>query len=178
MDAAPMSIPLPSQSQLQELLEYSVITGGLRWRVNMVCAVKAGQVAGCIGARRYVAIRIYGKQYRAHRIIWCLVTGDDPGRLEVDHINGDPSDNAWHNLRLVSPTQNAHNRRLALNNTSGYQGVSWDKANKKWAARIMSNNRSTNLGYFSTPEEAHQAYLKAKRELHPSAPAHHFAGVQ
>jgi hypothetical protein len=93
----------------------------------------------------------------------------------VDHADRDPSHNAWHNLRLVTKAENGHNQWLAINNTSGYTGVSWDKTRGKWRAHIKAHDKQRTIGRFATPEEAHQAYLKAKLKLHPTAPAHHFA---
>jgi hypothetical protein len=182
MDAAAMKKPLPSQSNLQERFEYSVITGALHWRTSPHHTVKVGTIAGNLGTTRrhgrYRRIKIANENYPAHRIIWCLVTGEDPGVMQVDHINGDSSDNSWHNLRLVTPSENGHNQRLASDNKSGYTGVCWNRQHEKWGAFIGVNGKQRFLGRFATPEEAHQAYLKAKRELHPSAPARHFAGVQ
>lgn len=167
-----MKKPLPPRSLLLDLLDYSVITGRLYWRANIAFAVKAGDPAGCATGRGYRIVKINQGIYKAHRIAWCMVTGQDPGQLDIDHINGDPSDNAWHNLRLVTLAENAHNQRLGIRNTSGYKGVA--RAENKWEARIMSQGKRHFLGLFDTPEQAGQAYLKAKRELHPSAPAHHF----
>jgi hypothetical protein len=183
VDAADMSKSLPPQSVLQEMFEYSVITGALYWRVSPSRCVKAGSVAGSLEAtfngKVYRRISVANSAYMAHRLIWRLVTGEDPAALPIDHVNGDGSDNAWHNLRLLAAAaENSHNRQLASDNTSGCTGVSWDKQKRKWIARIMANGSRRFLGHFPTPEEAHRAYLRAKRELHPSAPAHHFAGVQ
>jgi hypothetical protein len=54
-----------------------------------------------------------------------------------------------------------------VNNTSGYRGVHWNKGHKKWVARIKINGKKKHLGEFNSIDDAHAAYLQAKRELHP-----------
>ena len=51
------------------------------------------------------------------------------------------------------------------NNTSGYLGVNWSKEKKKWHAKLGSGYRRIHIGYFDDPEEAHKAYLEAKKNL-------------
>jgi len=51
------------------------------------------------------------------------------------------------------------------NNTSGYQGVSWHASSKKWQAQIQFNKQPKFIGTFSTPLEAHVAYLKEAKRL-------------
>jgi hypothetical protein len=86
----------------------------------------------------------------------------------VDHRDGDNTNNAWLNLREATNAQNGQNQMQAQKgSTSGYLGVNWDKAKGKWLARIGLNGKSKNLGRFDTPEEAHAAYVAAKRKLHP-----------
>jgi hypothetical protein len=85
----------------------------------------------------------------------------------VDHIDGNPSNNAWANLRLVDKHVNLQNQRKPhSNNMVGLLGVSVYKPNGKFKAQIMVDGRVRSLGYFLCPHEAHDAYLKAKRALH------------
>ena len=87
--------------------------------------------------------------------------------MEIDHINGNRTDNRIANLRAVTRGGNMQNQRRAhASNTSGLLGVYYKPKNKKWAAQIQANKKRMNLGLFKTAEEAHTAYLKAKRELH------------
>lgn len=83
---------------------------------------------------------------------------------EVDHIDGDCLNNRRENLRLATHSQNQKNRRRNENNLSGYKGV--QAHGKGWKARITSNGRNIYLGVFYTPEEAHDAYCEAAKELH------------
>lgn len=113
----------------------------------------------------YRMLSINGKKYLEHHLIWLLFNGKLP-ELYIDHINGDPTDNRIENLREVSHKVNMQNRRSPqINNTSGYLGVSRRK-NGKYDARIQSDGKNLYIGCFLTAQEAHNAYLMAKRDLH------------
>ena len=94
------------------------------------------------------------KTIRMHRIIM-----NPPDNMQVDHINGNRLDNRRCNLRIVTHQQNAFNRTSA-------KGYRWNKKDKKWVAYIGLNKKYIYLGNYNTEEEARQAYLKAKEELH------------
>lgn len=103
-----------------------------------------------------------GKQIRMHRQIMGV---NDNRWLIVDHINMNPLDNRRANLRLCTQAQNLTNRP-SVNNSSGFKGVTWSKQNKKWCAKIGHKGRSKNLGYYDTPEEAHEVYCLWADMLH------------
>lgn len=86
-----------------------------------------------------------------------------PEFYDVDHINGVTFDNRKCNLQLVTEGQNMAKSKLASNNASGYRGVSWLKANKKWEAYITVEGKRLNLGLHLTKEEAALAYNKAAK---------------
>lgn len=111
------------------------------------------------------AARKVGRVIFMHRLIMERMTQQpiEPGLL-VDHINGDPLDNRRANLRLATPAENAQNRKLHTNNTSGYKGVS--KIGTRWQARISAYGRRIHLGYHDTPEAAYSAYCEAARAYH------------
>ena len=79
----------------------------------------------------------------------------------VDHINGDSLDNRKSNLRAATLSQNQGNRRLNDNSTSGYKGVNWHKASRKYRARITINGKEKYLGIYATAQQAALAYNKA-----------------
>ena len=89
-----------------------------------------------------------------------------PSALEVDHADGDGLNNVRNNLRTATKAQNAHNQRMAINNTSGVKGVSFSKAKEKWLVRITVNNRRLVVGHFSALEDAAAAYASASALLH------------
>jgi hypothetical protein len=84
-----------------------------------------------------------------------------PDGMYTDHINLNRSDNRKINLRTCTLTQNICNRNLQCNNTSGYRGVAWHKANKKWVAVIAVNRNKIYLGSFFDAKEAAIVYNKA-----------------
>ena len=77
--------------------------------------------------------------------------------LEMDHINGNPTDNRLCNLRLATRAQNLVNTK-ARKNSSGIKGVSWYAAGKKWRAQIKVNGKTHYLGAYSSKEEAAEKY--------------------
>lgn len=134
------------------------------WRVRPTNRVYVGQVTGWDGGDGYRKIRIDGHQFLAHRLAWVYVYGVWPA--EIDHVNGNRSDNRIANLRSVSHRDNQQNMRLPRsNNSSGYLGVHFDRG--RWVAQIRSEGMRHRLGRFDTAEEASDAYLAAKRRLHP-----------
>jgi hypothetical protein len=101
----------------------------------------------------YLRGRVYGKFYLAHRVAWLLTYGTWPDD-DIDHINGDRSDNRIANLRVATRSENMKNAKMRVNNTSGVVGVSWHKAARKWHAEIKSNGRKFSLGLFRDLEHA------------------------
>ena len=152
-----------TQARLHELLSYDPETGIMRWRVNKG-AVRAGQIAGNL-TRGYLQLMVDGHPTVVHRFIWFYVYGKWPDR-NIDHIDGNKSNNRLCNLRDVTQAMNIQNEiKPRSNNKSGFLGV---KANRGlWKAEISVHGKTKFLGRFKTPEEAHQVYLEAKRRLHP-----------
>lgn len=90
-----------------------------------------------------------------------------PSTPYVDHKNGVSLDNRRScNLREATYSQNSSNCRKSVANTSGFKGVSWNKQKLKWRAFIQVNHKGIHLGYFSSPEEAHRAYIAAGDKYH------------
>lgn len=105
------------------------LTNTLFWKVNRESAngiIKAfaDTPAGGIDADGYVTVKLHGKKYKAHRIIWEMMNLTKiPKGFQIDHINGVRNDNTLSNLRLVSHTENARNQRLRVTNKTGVMGV-------------------------------------------------------
>lgn len=130
------------------------------------------RVAGSLDDRGYRTLSVNGKNRSAHRVIWEHVNGDIPKGLEVDHIDGDPSNNSILNLRLVTHTQNMQNqhRPRGNNKTSGVKGVHWDKEKLRWRTHIVVNRKQVFIGRFDTIAEAQAAYQDAAARLHTHNP--------
>lgn len=145
--------------------DYNPETGIIKNKIRRNQSGKIGDVVGCRGRDGYLRIAFSGKKYLAHRIAWLYVSGIMPDH-QIDHINGDRSDNRWCNLRPASLQQNSMNKLLARNNTSGFKGVSYSDRHQQWSARIQSGRITNFLGLFRSPELAHAAYCKAADALH------------
>lgn len=161
--------------KIKDVLWYNEDTGVLFWKVNR-CSVKAGDVAGCIRTtkrtgKKYVWVVVNRSTHPIHRIIWSMFFGEIPNGMQIDHIDGDGLNNRISNLRLVNREMNSQNQHKAhRNNLCGLLGVSfrgeWN-LKKPWQARIYVDGRKRSIGHYETKEQAHAAYLEAKRELHP-----------
>ena len=175
----PMSILLQNRLSLEtqrQLIEERFYIcnespSGLRYKVSLQGPVKAGAVAGSCNHNGYwqIGIRIKGtyKKFQAHRIVYFLQTGVDPGELIVDHVKGveKPLD-----LRGGTQSDNISNakKRLTVNGvptTSKYKGVSWFKQTQKWRVEIKYQGKSTHLGYFDDEITAALVYDAKAYEL-------------
>lgn len=161
---------LPSTAELLGHVSYDA-TSGVITRNYRADARKewntryAGRPAGCVQANGYITVQIDRERYLAHRLIWKIMTGRDPCG-EVDHIDLDPQNNAWSNLRQCTSSENLTNRRMRRDNRAGLKGVCFHPQSGKFRARIRKNNVVTDLGLFWTREEAHAAYAAAATRLH------------
>lgn len=125
-----------------------------------------GGHAGTINNLGYRLIRVGGWRYRAHRLAWLYVHGAWPAG-QIDHINGIRDDNRIANLRDVPDIINQQNRRNPHKGSQvPFLGVKLAKQPNRFVAGIKDAGRHVHLGVFDSPEEAHAAYLDAKRELH------------
>lgn len=132
---------------------------------------KVGTVARSATSHGYTVIRVGGVLHGAHRLAWLYVFGEWP--QIVDHINGDRSDNRIANLRNVTQAENMQNiKRAPANSKSGLLGAHRFGRSKRWTARIRINGVSTKLGLFDTAEDAHAAYMAAKRQYHSTGERH------
>jgi len=154
------------QDELRQLLSYDPRTGIFHWRVTRGRLARAGDVAGTPIQGR-VHIKVKGRLYYAHRLAFLYMDGALPSD-EVDHIDGDPSNNRWGNLRQCSHAENMQNKQVSKANKSGLLGVS--KHGNAWQATIRVGKQHHHIGRFRTPEEAHQAYLEAKARIHEFNP--------
>ncbi len=93
-----------------------------------------------------------------------LLMGTDPDGRQVDHKNGNGCDNRRSNLRWATNAEQRMNSGPGSRNTTGFKGVSFDKARGKYEAKLKASDRHLHLGRFATAEEAARAYDRAARE--------------
>lgn len=176
------TIPLPSQVTLQDLLRYDPSSGHLYWLARdpisfagkgrskeheaaLWNAKNAGKRAFSYQKHGYNQGRIFGIRYNANRIIWRLVTGEEPGELVVDHRNGNPMDDRFSNLRVLTQQDNTKGRfksQAARNPIMGIsrKGAGWcsyirfggkqhSKTFRCFGAAVMDRKRSEMENGFS-----------------------------
>jgi hypothetical protein len=150
---------------LRELLHYDPSTGIFTWLVKPNRRIQIGSRVGCTIDGGYLRTRIDGHLYRLHRLAWLYVNGQWP-EYDIDHIDGNPANNAITNLRDVSRSVNLQNRREAMgHNKTGILGVS--AKGTRWRARIKLPDGRQQTSHHATVEEAQAAYVASKREHHP-----------
>jgi hypothetical protein len=172
---------LPSRELLRQLLDYDVTTGNFTWKprpremfpsdnaFNTWNSRYAGRIAGGTKSSAYLYVAVHHTQYFAHRLVWLYVHGD-PVPDCIDHIDGNPINNRFSNLRASTKAQNCANQRLRDENRSGVKGVG--RSHGRWRARIMVNFKDHHLGYFDTLEEAAKARFDAAVRLHGAFAKH------
>lgn len=155
-----MAGPL-TQARLKELFCYDEQTGHFM-SLKRRGRVPAGYVSRARDGKGRVSISIDNYEYRVHRLAWFYTFGRWP--KEIDHINGDPSDNRLCNLREATRLQQMANLKKPITNKSGKKGVSWHKKGRKWQVHIKVNGVNLYLGLFEDLEAAHAAYRNAAIE--------------
>lgn len=156
-----------TQARLKEVLDYDPDTGIFTWLVGGGRR-GIGKNAGTINKHGHLRIKLMRRDYYNHRLAFLWMTGAWPER-DVDHINGVKTDNRWVNLRTVTRSENNQNLGSAYkNNKCRALGVYWSKHHNKWHARITTNHSTKHIGYYNDFNEAQQAYMNAKHELHPT----------
>ena len=109
-------------------------------------------------ARRDIQRAGERKYIRMHQVILCIEDDRTP-----DHIDRNGLNNRRANLRPATPLMQRDNQDISIANKTGFKGVSWDASRKKYRATTKRGGKSRHLGYFLTPEIAHEAYLKAMK---------------
>jgi HNH endonuclease len=151
--------------RLKERVSYDLDTGVFVWIETLGGKCRKGWPAGRLGtgkASGYVRITIDGREYKVHRLAWLWMTGEWPIE-QIDHRNGNPSDNRWVNLRLATQSQNKANSGAYRNSKSGVKGVSWNKLARKWNSAIQVDGKQIHLGRFEKIEDALAAYQIAAK---------------
>lgn len=149
--------------QLKSVLRYDPSTGHFWWRQDR----KSGRdmrssPAGCLTKQGYIKIRFQKKPVFAHRLAWLYMTGEWPIQ-QIDHVNGEKSDNRFVNLRLATASQNKANTVIRSDNKTGSKGI--QQIRGKWRAKINFNGKQYHLGVFQTKQAAAWAFEFYQRKL-------------
>ena len=159
---------------LRGLLRYDHKTGKLYWKTRDRSlfndnASHMSWNARCSGkpafrAKKhtgYLSGAVLDRRIHAHRVAWAIYHNEWP-RGQIDHINGNRSDNRLVNLRDVSQSVNGKNQRMSKANKSGFTGVFWCRRDQKWVAQITANKKYYYLGAFTKIEDAVSARIAAQ----------------
>ena len=148
------------QAILKEVLTYEEETGNFLWRKALNRKIKVGTVAGYTDPEKYIRIKLFGKVYKAHNLVWLYFHGEFPENL-LDHKDKNPGNNKKDNLRPCTPSQNIANREGFKNKSSVFKGVNWNKSRRKWRSHIKILGKQFYLGSFDKELDAAKAYDKA-----------------
>jgi hypothetical protein len=151
-----------TQQRLRDVLGYDPETGVFTWLRTKGSRAVAGSKAGRRARLGYIEIMVDRRRYQAHRLAWLYMTGRHPEHL-IDHINMDPGDNRFANLREATHSQNKANALRHRDNSTGRKGV-YRTAGGRYHAMIGVTGKIHCLGTFATVEEAGEAYMTAARE--------------
>lgn len=139
-----MAKEIITQHRVRELFDY--LDGHLFWKENRGNNKVKGLKAGTLNNFGYITIAINHDTYKAHRLIYLHHYGEFKG--DLDHINGNRSDNRIENLRIATNSENQWNRKKQKNNKSGCKNVSFCKKTKKWRVQFYLNKKPSTYGYY------------------------------
>jgi hypothetical protein len=149
------------QSRFHELFAY--VDGKLVRKVS-IGSSKAGSIADYKEPNGYLRVRVDGKRYAVHQVVFCMQHGYIPKML--DHINGVRDDNRIENLREADHSKNGYNTKTPLTNTTGFKNVQWVKHMNKWQVKLKVKKQNTVIGYFADLELAQLVATEARNKYH------------
>lgn len=145
-----------TQEEIKKHLFYDPSSGIFIRLTKTSSSSNVGKPTGCQIRGGYILVKLLGKRYYAHRLAFLYMIGRWPTCI-VDHINHNPADNRWCNLREATFRQNSFN--VITKNRTGYKGVT--SKNRKWEAQIRINDKIVYLGMADSPKEAAALYNAA-----------------
>jgi len=154
-----------NQARLHYLFDYDQQSGHLIWRVKPGRKILIGDNAGHKTYQGYIAIRVDGKLYLAHRLVWLFMYGKWPLN-EIDHADGNGKNNRLENLREATSSENKENNVVRKDNRLGITGVYYCNMNKKYVAHITKNQKTISLGSFNSINAAKASRAAAKTKIH------------
>lgn len=141
-------------NELNKYYKYNPETGELiRIKLRHGANKKLGTALNTKDSKGYLTTQINYKTHKVHRLIWLLHHGSWP-IYEIDHKDGNVSNNKIKNLRDVPKSINQQNKVIAKNNKSGVTGVRYRNDSNKWHARISVNSKQIDLGCFKNFNDA------------------------
>lgn len=152
-------------SKLLEQYEYNQVTGEFVYLKNESGRTPIGSIAGSIGSDGYYLIYSQGKQHRRGRLAFFYMNKRWPDP-EIDHIDRNPLNDSWINLREATSTEQKINMNIRKDNTSGVKGVSYDSTRELWDAYIFINRKKNRLGSFVEKEDAIAARKAAETQYY------------
>jgi hypothetical protein len=160
-----MAEPILTAARLRQLYSYDPEAGSFTRLVRIGRNHFPGVVAGAPFGKGYRRLRVDGQTYVVHRLVWLYVNGNWPNG-DIDHIDGDKSNNRICNLRDVNRSTNLENLKGTKAKDKSRLLGAFPVNKRSWFSRIQVKGRSIYLGCFQSAEDAHAAYLAAKREFH------------
>lgn len=158
-----------STQRLRSLVDYDLETGVFVWKESKGRR-KAGERVGCLyystSGNEYWQMMVGGYRSTAHRFAWVWCGGVIPEGKVIDHIDGNGLNNRIDNLRVVTPQENALNRKTSKGNTSGFPGVSFSRAHQLWRGQLAFEGQRFHLGLFETPEKAAAEVEGLRKQLY------------
>ena len=149
---------------VKEYLHYNPDDGSFVWVKKPCNRIVAGSTAGYMRPDGYKMLGMFGGLYLYHRVAWLWMTGEE-APSDIDHIDGNPSNNAFANLRLATRSQNNMNAKTPKTNKAGLKGAMWCNKDNRWYGRITLNGRAHHLGVYDCPAAAHFSYQIAADKL-------------
>jgi len=157
--------------ELRQHLHYDPATGIFRWISNNLHLTESikRRNAGSVHASGYRRIKVDGTLYTATHLAYLYMENEwPPEGSQMDHINRDKDDNRYENLRAVSPTTNARNKRIYNNNTSGHKSIHINHKRVRgptYTVRITYNHKKIFVGTYKTVEAAVEARDETLRTI-------------
>lgn len=149
-----------THARVRELFRYNPFTGSLIRRVSITGKAMKGVIAGSLHkGSGYLVLGIDRRKtlFHVHRLVWFYMTGKWP-TSQIDHIDRNPLNNRWSNLREATNGQSKLNTR--------FRGVYFHNKECVWMATININEKRKFLGRFKTLEEAAAVRMKAEKEVY------------
>jgi hypothetical protein len=146
-------MPELTHEHLTHLMECNPFWGVLFWKNPQTNRVRVGEQVGSLMRGGYRQTSIDGERYLIHRLIWFYVHKEWPNGF-LDHINQNKRDNSIQNLRVVTNSENMHNRGATVKSTTGQKGIYIHKPSGRYRVMVKHNYKMHHGGYYHTIEAA------------------------